>query len=55
MKDSLNWAKQHGSYAGKGVRMSVPQSGLEVEAHSDAEHLASQVMCFFLEKWKYKQ
>ncbi len=55
-EDLLNRAKQHVSYAGKGLRLSAPQTGLELEAHSDAEHLATwvHVMCFFLEMQKYK-
>ncbi len=38
-EDSLNWAKQNVSYASKGVSMNVPQTGVEVEAYSDAEPL----------------
>ncbi len=26
-------------YAGKGVKMNVPQTGLELKAYSDAEHI----------------
>ncbi len=53
-EDLLNWAKQHVSYAGKCLRMSVPQTGLELEACSEAEHLDTRVMSFFIEMQKYK-